>query len=197
MGEWRAVRELGMDTRLRTWPGYAAVFWGIVFAVPSFVWANGGTFGATTTVSPALVRLAQDRVPWFVAVLWLTAFLKLFGAAVGFGLTRLRGKGLSRFLVFCGSGAAVLLIWHGLLFVIGGILIVTGVLPTQPDLLNLTHWYLYLWGPWFVLGGLAFALATVQHTRRHPDRRVLRIFVLVAGIGAALVSLAALLGGVG
>lgn len=165
--------------------------------MPSFVWANGGTFGATTTVSPSLVRLAEDRVPWFIAVLWLTAFLKLFGAVVGFGLTRLRGNGFSRVLVFCGGGAAVLLIWHGLLFVVQGILVETGITPIRPELLPLTRWYLYLWGPWFVLGGLAFAIATTQYVRRHSDRRALRTFSLVAAIGAGLLSVASTLGGIG
>jgi hypothetical protein len=50
------------------WPGYAAAAWGLVFAVPSFVWALGGTVGTQTTVSPWLIKLAQDGVTWFVVV---------------------------------------------------------------------------------------------------------------------------------
>src|SRR6266545_1692046 len=102
------------------WPGYAATVWALLFAVPSFVWALGGTVGARTTVSPSLVKLAQDRVTWFVVVLWVTGALKLIGALIGFGLTRRWGTATGRVLVCCGWGAAVLLVWHGLLFVIGG-----------------------------------------------------------------------------
>src|SRR6266545_3899907 len=103
------------------WPGYAATVWALLFAVPSFVWALGGTVGARTTVSPSLVKLAQDRVTWFVVVLWVTGALKLIGALIGFGLTRRWGTATGRVLVCCGWGAAVLLVWHGLLFVIGGL----------------------------------------------------------------------------
>jgi hypothetical protein len=70
------------------WPGYAAAGWGVLFAVPSFVWALGSTAGAQTTVSPSLVKLAQDRVTWFVVVLWVTGVLKVVAALVGVGLTR-------------------------------------------------------------------------------------------------------------
>jgi hypothetical protein len=52
----RRVGALGVR-----WPGYAAAVWGLLFAVPSFVWALGSTAGAQTTVSPSLVKLAQDR----------------------------------------------------------------------------------------------------------------------------------------
>src|SRR6266545_3979220 len=78
------------------WPGYAATVWALLFAVPSFVWALGGTVGARTTVSPSLVKLAQDRVTWFVVVLWVTGALKLIGALIGVGLLRLGRRGVAR-----------------------------------------------------------------------------------------------------
>src|SRR4051812_18337012 len=89
--------------RLGEWPGPAAAAWGFLFAVPSFVWAMGGTFGAQSTVAPSLLKLAHDRVTWFVAVLWVTGFLKLVGALVGIGLTRQHGRGIGRLMVFCGG----------------------------------------------------------------------------------------------
>jgi hypothetical protein len=48
--------------------------------VPSFYWAAGGTGGLESKVSPDLVRLAHERVPWFVAVLWITGAMKVFAA---------------------------------------------------------------------------------------------------------------------
>lgn len=62
--------------------GYAAAVWGFVSAVPSFYWAMGGLAGAASTISPSLVKLAQDRNPGFVAVLWLTGVLKVVGGVV-------------------------------------------------------------------------------------------------------------------
>ncbi|MCX4756968.1 DUF3995 domain-containing protein [Kitasatospora purpeofusca] len=172
--------------------GYAVAVWGVLFAIPSLLWAMGSTFGARSTVAPELVRLAQDRVPWFLAVLWVTGFLKLVGAAIGLGLTRPRGRLAGRSLVFCGGGAAVLLIWHGGLFVLHGILVETGAAAVDPDLAGLTRWYLYLWGPWFLAGGLAFAAATAPHLRP-----VGRRFAATGALGALLLSLASTATGLG
>ncbi|GGL07463.1 DUF3995 domain-containing protein [Planomonospora parontospora] len=67
------------------WPGYAAAVWGFAFAVPSFYWALGGTAGATTTISPSLVRLVEEEVTWFVVTLWVTGLLKVVGGLPGSG----------------------------------------------------------------------------------------------------------------
>ncbi|KUJ66238.1 hypothetical protein ACZ90_39345 [Streptomyces albus subsp. albus] len=178
-------------------PGYAAAAWGLLFAVPSFVWATGSTLGARSTVAPSLVELARDGVPWFLAVLWLTGFLKLFGALVGIGLTRRRGGRTGRLMVFCGGGAAVLLGWHGGLFVVHGVLVEAGAVSVEPELTGLTRWYLYLWGPWFLLGGLAFAAATARYLRRHDDRRGTRRCGAAGALGALLLSLASTVTGIG
>ncbi|WP_229832627.1 DUF3995 domain-containing protein [Streptomyces purpureus] len=193
----RPAPALALRLRPGMWPGFAVAAWGILFAVPSFVWALGGTFGARSTVAPALMKLAHDRVPWFLAVLWVTGFLKLFGALVGIGLTRRRGKWTGRFMVFCGGGATVLLVWHGCLFVVHGVLVETGARAVAPDLAGLTRWYLYLWGPWFIAGGLAFAAAATRYVRRHDGRRELRHYGAVGALGALLLSLASVVTGVG
>ncbi|MFJ4095359.1 DUF3995 domain-containing protein [Kitasatospora sp. NPDC089913] len=177
--------------------GYAVAVWGVLFAVPSFLWAAGSTFGARSTVAPELVRLAQDRVPWFLAVLWITGLLKLLGAAIGLGLTRIRSRRVGRFLEFCGGGAAVLLVWHGGLFVVHGILVETGAATVAPDLAGLTRWYLYLWGPWFIAGGLAFAAATARYLRAYDARRPTRLLATVGALGALLLSLASTATGLG
>lgn len=179
------------------WFGYAAAAWGLLFAVPSFLWATGRTFGAQTTVSPQLVKLARDGVPWFVAVLWATGLLKLLGALVGVGLARLRGRRTSRLLVLCAGGAAVLLTWHGGLFVIHGVLVEAGNVPVEPALAGLTRWYLYLWGPWFIIGGLAFAAAGALYARRHEDRRSLLLYGAGGAFGALALSLASTTTGIG
>ncbi|WP_037356327.1 DUF3995 domain-containing protein [Amycolatopsis orientalis] len=181
------------QTELSKWPGYAAAVWGVLFAIPSFGWATGCTFGAQSTVSPSLVELAQDRVPWFVAVLVGTGLLKAFGAVIGVGLTRPRGRRLGRTMVFCGSAAAILLTWHGGLFVVQGVLVKAGaVAPAE-----LVNWYLYLWGPWFIAGGLAFAGAVAEYLRRCADRRALTRCGVVGALGALALSVAAVATGIG
>ncbi|WP_101392104.1 DUF3995 domain-containing protein [Streptomyces sp. TLI_146] len=191
------VRHRTVRLRLSNWPGYAAAAWGVLFAVPSFVWATGNAFGAQSTVAPSLVKLARDGVPWFVAVLLVTGFLKLFGALIGLGLTRPRGSRIGRLMVFCGGGAATLLTWHGGLFVIHGVLVKAGVVSVEPDLAGLTGWYLYLWGPWFIIGGLTFAWATALHVRQSDDRCKLRLHGAVGALGALVLSLASTVTGIG
>ncbi|WP_370940425.1 DUF3995 domain-containing protein [Amycolatopsis sp. cg13] len=185
------------QAELSNWPGYAAAVWGAAFAVPSFVWATGNTFGATSTVSPSLVKLAQDRVPWFVTVLVITGLLKVFGAVIGISLTRPRGRWLSRTMVFCGAGAAILLAWHGGLFVVQGVLVKTGAVAVDPALSDLVGWYLYLWGPWFIAGGLAFAGTVALYLRHRDDRRTLTSYGVVGALGALALSVAAVATGIG
>ncbi|MCT9089422.1 DUF3995 domain-containing protein [Streptomyces sp. ASQP_92] len=179
------------------WPGLAAAAWGLLFAAPSFAWALGFTFGARTTVSPSLVKLADDRVTWFMAVLWVTGLLKLLGALIGIGLTRPRGRWTGRLVVFCGGGAAVLLAWHGCLFVVHGLLVEAGSLSVAPDLAGLTRWYLFLWGPWFTVGGLAFAAATIRYVRRPGARGESRLLGALGALGALLLSAGSMITGVG
>ncbi|MFJ9078241.1 DUF3995 domain-containing protein [Streptomyces sp. NPDC102278] len=182
---------------LGRWPGFTVAAWGFLFAVPSFVWASGGTFGVQATVAPPLVKLAHDRVTWFLAVLWVTGFLKLFGVLIGIGLTRRRGKWTGRLMVLCGGGATVLLVWHGCQFVIHGVLVEAGARAVAPDLVGLNRWYLYLWGPWFIAGGLAFAAAATRYVRRHDGRREVRLYGSAGALGALLLSLASVVTGIG
>ncbi|MEV5237915.1 DUF3995 domain-containing protein [Streptomyces cinnamoneus] len=168
-----------------------------MFAVPSFVWATGNTFGARSTVSPSLVKLARDGVPWFLTVLLVTGFLKLFGALLGIGLTRPRGSRISPLMVFCSGGAATLLTWHGGLFIVHGALVKAGAVAVEPDLAGLTDWYLYLWGPWFIVGGLAFAGATALYVRQRDERRRLRLYGAVGALGALFLSVASTATGIG
>ncbi|GHC39428.1 DUF3995 domain-containing protein [Streptomyces cinnamoneus] len=193
----RPTRRRALRLRPGAWPGLAAAVWGLLFAVPSFAWAMGVTFGARTTVAPSLVKLADDRVAWFVAVLWVTGLLKIFGALIGIGLTHRRGRRIGRLLVFCGGGATVLLVWHGCLFVAHGALVEVGARSVAPDLAGLTRWYLCLWGPWFIVGGLAFAAATTRYVRRLDARGEVRLYGAVGALGALLLSLVSMITGIG
>lgn len=171
--------------------------WGILFAIPSFIWASGGTLGADSTVSPDLVKMARDRVPWFLAVLWLTGFLKLFGSWIGYLLRSQRRTRYGRIAVFCAGGASTLLTGHGLLFVIRGALAETGVAPVKADLAGLIRWYLYLWGPYFVLGGVAFGLAALWYLRQAPDRALILRYAQAGAQGGLLVVAASSASGIG
>ncbi|MGW7007386.1 DUF3995 domain-containing protein [Streptomyces sp. NPDC054933] len=181
------------------WSGYAAAVWGFVFAVPSFYWAMGGLAGAASTISPSLVKLAEDRNPGFIAVLWVTGVLKVVGGLLGLALARRRtwGRGMNRLLQLMAWGAGVLLVWHGALFVGQGLLVQAHIMKLAPELLTVSRWYTYLWGPWFVAGGIVFMFAARAHLRGVADRRDAKIAGMVGGFGALTLSATALISGVG
>ncbi|GGU71977.1 hypothetical protein GCM10010211_42260 [Streptomyces albospinus] len=181
------------------WPGYAAAVWGFVFAIPSFYWALGGLLGAESMVSPSLVHLAEERDPDFLVVLWLTGILKVVGGLVGLALVRRRawGRGMSRLLQLLAWGAGVLLVWHGALFVGQGLLVEAHAIELAPELRGMSRWYTYLWGPWFVAGGIAFLLAAWTHLGGLTEQRSARIAGMVGGAGALLLSVMALVAGIG
>ncbi|WP_219668866.1 hypothetical protein [Streptomyces bambusae] len=63
-------------------------------------------------------------------------------------------------------------------------------------------WHLYLSGPWFIAGGLAwpglaFAAAATHYVRRHECRREVRLYGFVGALGALFLSLASVATGIG
>jgi len=65
------------------------------------------------------------------------------------------------------------------------------------ELTSVSRWYTYLWGPWFVGGGIAFMLAARTHLSAMPDRRDATIAGMVGGLGALALSAVALIAGIG
>jgi hypothetical protein len=173
--------------------------WGFVFAVPSFYWAMGGWVGTASTISPSLVKLAQERNPGFIAVLWGTGVLKVVGGLLGLALVRRRawGRGINRLLQLMAWGAGGLLVWHGALFIGQGLLVQAHIIELAPELMSVSRWYTYLWGPWFVVGGVAFMFAARTHLSGVADRRDATIAGIVGGLGALTLSAAALIAGIG
>ena len=182
------------------WAAYAACAWAFVFAVPSFYWAAGGTTSLDSTVSPDLLRLAYDRVPWFVAVLWITGAMKVFAGLLALALVRRWGRTFPYWLLLPLTwGAGTLLAWHGGLFVVAGSLMLGGFVPApeDPGLWTVIRWYTFLWGPWFVLGGMLFMVAGWAYLRGLPDRRSGIVFSALGALGGLGASVAMLLLGIG
>ena len=181
-----------------TWAAYAACVWAFLFALPSFYWAAGGTGGLDSTVSPDLVRLARDQVPWFVTVLWITGAMKVFARLLALA----RGWGglfPGWMLLILTWDAGTLLAWHGSLFVGAGSLMLGGFIPgpLSPRLWAVGRWYTFLSGPWFVLGGVLFIAAGWSYLRTVPDRRGGVAFSALGVVGGICVSVAMLMLGIG
>jgi len=172
--------------QLSRWVGgvaYAACGWAFVFAALSFYWALGGTAGADT-VSPAIVRLARAHVPWVIAALWISAILKVFSGFVALAMVHPSCSMVPRWiLLILVWGAGTLLFVHGGLFFAVGVLALSGTIRVSTPA-TLLHWYTFLWGPWWLIGGILFLIAAWSSVRRSPDRRVDLVFSALGVFGA-------------
>jgi len=137
---------------------------GVAYAVCG--WALGGTVG-TQTVSPAIVQLARAHDPLVEAALWLSAVLKVLSGIVVLALVQPWGRRIPRWLLL--------------------LLAMTGVIRVSTPA-TLLHWYTFLWGPWWLLGGSLFLATAWSAVRRAPVWRADLVFSAL-GVGAALVLL--------
>lgn len=151
-----------------TWVGYTACAWMLVFAVMSFYWAVGGTAGLNT------VSLGQEFASesWFITALWLTGILKVVGGLLALALVQSWGRRLPRWLLLIAAwGTGALLLLHGGDFMIQGAITETGFISLSgPATWTPTHWQTFVWGPWWLLGGLIFCLAAWNYQSRSRDR---------------------------
>ncbi len=142
--------------------GYLAAAWALLFSGLHVYWALGGALGLG---SSAGMELARDPPLWFLLFgLWGVALVLLVGAALGLVLARARLSGLP------GRLAAILGCLVGALLLIRGIgvelLLMTDALGVASNVgQDQVHASLVLWNPWFVVGGLVFALAGFQGRR--------------------------------
>lgn len=176
------------------WAAYGACVWGIVFGVLSIYWALGGTAFLTSTISAGLVQLVLDRVPWFIAVLWITAGLKIFAGLVALALVRPWGRIVpSWILLILTWGAGVLLAEHGALFILMGSLLLSGVVHISVRIdWTIIRWYTSLWGPWFLLGGILLLVAGWFYLRGLPrSKRHAGVVASTLGVLGAIAVLVA------
>lgn len=166
----------------------AACAWAFVFAALSCYWALGGAVGAET-VSPALVQLARAHDPWVEAALWLSSFIKVISGIVVLALIQPWGKMIPRWLLLLLAwGAGTLVFVHGGLFFVVGVLALSGTIHVGTPL-PMPRWYTFLWGPWWLLGGILFLLAAWIGLCRSPKGRAGLVFSALGVVGALVLLL--------
>jgi uncharacterized protein DUF3995 len=131
-------------------------------AAVSLYWTLGGT-GLLDTVGGEIERLARERSAPAVAVIAATAVAKLLAGALALALPRSDRRPL--FLAAIGGGA--LLALYGAVLVVAGALVLAGAIdPSDPVDEYALRWHVFVWDMWFVLWGVALALAGVLARRR-------------------------------
>jgi uncharacterized protein DUF3995 len=144
-----------------SWAGYAAAAWAFLFAATSFYWALGGRLGVET-IGEAITGPALAGDTTILAIVWITGLLKVAAGVVALALVRPWGRRIPRWaLLLAGWGASALFLVYGAANLIQDTLIVAGAIPTPAGLGAVAaHWHLFLWDPWWLLGGVLFALAS-------------------------------------
>ncbi len=139
--------------------GLAAFLWALAFGLVSAYWALGGMHGVDQ-LSPALRDEAERRETAFVAILWVTAVVKVIGGlvplALAFDLWPIIPRRVVSSLTWLGG---VLLALYG----IGDIL--SGTVRAIGEDSDGAIWYAVLWGPIWLLGGLLFLGTAWLHRR--------------------------------
>lgn len=150
------------------WAGLAAA-WCAAFALLHVYWALGGDVGLAESAGTDLAR--QRPTAFVVFGLWGVAALLMAGGSLWCALARgwPHGRQMRRVAVVVGLVLGALLLVRAvgveavLLLDAGGI--ASSVGPAQ------THWTLWLWNPWFMLGGTLFLLASHRFAHSRSSRR--------------------------
>jgi hypothetical protein len=161
-------RSLGLRT-----PACLAALWALAFAAASAYWAAGGTGGANT-IARSLADRAAERHPEFVATLWAAVAAKAMLTALALALVRPATARFARAVRFAGWIAGGALTLYGATGLIEFCLMALGARDVPADVGDAAVlWYVLLWEPLWLLGGLLFLAATWQAARMTSDQRAM------------------------
>lgn len=139
------------------WPAYAAAAWALAFSGYSIYGALGGELGVDQLAND-IRQQAEDRDLGFVAQLWAAGILKLLLAGLALALVRPWGRALPRraLLIATWLVAAGLLLYGAANMVQFGLMELD--LTDTPSSVGAeaVDWYLFLWEPIWLLGGVLF-----------------------------------------
>jgi Protein of unknown function (DUF3995) len=142
---------------------------GLAFASAalSLYWTAGGTL-LLDTVGGAIEDLARERSLGAVALGTAAALLKVAAGILALALVHPRGGRRSRRLVLLANGAAsaILCVW-GAANVVVGALVLGGAITASGDVdRHALRWHVLVWDMWFLVWGLALAVAVATARRR-------------------------------
>ncbi|MDP9071124.1 MAG: DUF3995 domain-containing protein [Actinomycetota bacterium] len=149
------------------WAAYAASGWAFAFGGLSLYWGLGGT-ALAGTVSPDAEAMVEERIAWFIALLWAVAVLKLGIGALALALVRPWGRSVPRWMLLLaawGAGAAMVL--YGAVQLSLSVPVLTGAVsaPEAPEP-SVLRWHVFLWQPYWLMGGILLLIAACTY-RRH------------------------------
>jgi len=138
----------------------------VASAAVTAYWVLGGT-ALLDTVGGYAEDLARSVGPVPVLVGLLVVVVKIVGALVAAGLARPPvGEWSRRLLLVAGAlGSALLVVYGGLLVVVGALVLTDVLTPDGPIDRRALAWHVLVWDLWFLVWGMALAVATLRSSR--------------------------------
>jgi Protein of unknown function (DUF3995) len=148
------------------WPALVAAGLAFASASVSLYWTLGGTL-LLDTVGVAVEDLPRDRSLAAVALGATTVVLKIAAGLLALALLRLPVGARRRRVVLGANGmaSAILCVWGGANVVLGALVLSGAITPSTDVDRHALRWHVFVWDMWFLLWGLALALAVAAARR--------------------------------
>jgi hypothetical protein len=147
---------MGRDRLTRDWPAYGACLWGFTFALVHLYWLTGGTLGLPPGLS------VRSNTPLLIIDV-IAIPLSTLAAVLAMAFVRPLGRFVSRRLLLTGGlSITAINLSHSLPSVVE---LITGLARGTNRYSSVERFALYLYEPWFFVGGMLFALATWRLVR--------------------------------
>ena len=145
----------------------AGAVWCLLFSLISFYWASGGMAGVQT-LGGVIYQKAFERESSFIAIVWITGFIKLIGGIFLLLLLRKWSKILNQVLFFLALMGGIFLFLYGLANFVTILLSVVGYMSLQIENYA-AKWRLFFWEPFWMLGGVLFILSALKFNRENKS----------------------------
>ena len=167
----RAGRPIsgGLPSRRASLPAQLAAALAFASAAVTLFWTLGGTF-LLDTVGGQFVELARDRSAAALLLGSVVVFAKVAAGVLALSLVHPRlGRSRRRLLgTVSAGGGALLALYGGVLVAVGALVLAGTITPAEEVDIYALRWHVLFWDLWFVIWGLALAVAGVRARRRLP-----------------------------
>jgi uncharacterized membrane protein len=144
-------------------PAVAAATLAFASAAVTAYWLLGGTVGLDT-VGGEIEQQARKRTTLALAALAVTLVAKLAAVALALALADARTQGRRSLIALGLLGGAGLALYGGVL-VFAGAIALAGVGDSSGRDDYALRWHVFFWDPWFLVWGIALALAAMRARR--------------------------------
>jgi hypothetical protein len=157
-------RSPGPTNRTAQFVAIAACAWSLLFALISTYWGLGGSFG-TDHLALSIQEDLRDDDTTLLIENWSGVAAKLVWALLAWTMFR-RVTRFRRIVLLLGWATGILLTLYGGLGIVEKALMQAGVVDIATSIgEDALIWYLLLWDPYWLLGGLLFLAATWMYQR--------------------------------